>query len=450
MGDRQSIIVTDLGFGDAGKGTVVDYLARKGKVAAVVRFNGGAQARHSVVTPDGRHHAFSQFGSGSFVPGVRTHLSRFMLFDPEQMLTEAKELIEHGITSPFARLSVDEDAMVVTPYHRAANMAREESRGNGRHGTCGHGIGETMAHSIAHPEEVIRAGDLRHSVRLRCLLELARERFCEEFRFDESLLERYFSSIDMERWLSLVTPSFLVERIVTGDRLKQLAREGHLIFEGAQGVLLDEWYGFHPHTTWSTTTSANAITLLEEIGYGGSVTRMGVLRTYMTRHGQGPFVTEDDSLSLVLPEPHNGTDGWQGEFRRGWFDTVMSRYALSVSGGVDSLAITHVDRLASLPDLKVGTSYRFRTYGLSVQERLMLTMVQEKDETVLAGGLKPKTDLMNLSYQEDLTGILKKAEPVYNIYKDQERFLSAIEGELNTPISMVSQGPTFVDKMLRG
>ncbi|MCP9971471.1 adenylosuccinate synthetase [Actinomadura madurae] len=102
-------------------------------------------------------------------------------------------------------------------------------------------------------------------------------------------------------------------RIVGGAHLRRLLRGGTVVFEGAQGVLLDEWHGFHPYTTWSATTFANAETLLAEAG--GTALRLGVLRAYATRHGPGPFVTEDPVLTADLPEPHNGTGRWQGAFR---------------------------------------------------------------------------------------------------------------------------------------
>lgn len=101
------------------------------------------------------------------------------------------------------------------------------------------------------------------------------------------------------------------------------------MFEGAQGVLLDEWHGFHPYTTWSTTTFGNAETLLAEAAM--TATRLGVVRCYLTRHGPGPLVTEDPTLEL--PDPHNGRNEWQGAFRVGHFDAVALRYAIEVAGG---------------------------------------------------------------------------------------------------------------------
>src|SRR5690606_29247276 len=115
-----AFIVVDLGFGDAGKGTIVDYLCRRERATLVVRTNGGAQAGHNVVTADGRHHTFSQLGAGTFVPGVRTHLSRFVVVHPTALAIEAQRLEARGVLDPLARVTVAGDAYVTTPFHQRA------------------------------------------------------------------------------------------------------------------------------------------------------------------------------------------------------------------------------------------------------------------------------------------------------------------------------------------
>src|SRR5687768_17809496 len=125
---RQAILLIDLAFGDCGKGAVVDFLTRRHHAHTVVRFNGGPQAGHNVVTPDGRHHTFAQFGSGTFAPGVRTLLSRFMLIEPYAMLNEAKHLAAVGVGDAMARLIIDRRSPVVTPAQQAANRLRETDR----------------------------------------------------------------------------------------------------------------------------------------------------------------------------------------------------------------------------------------------------------------------------------------------------------------------------------
>src|SRR5688572_22373604 len=119
--ERSAVILVGLGYGDEGKGAWTDYLARTEPVHTVVRFNGGAQAGHNVVLADGRHHTFAQFGSGTFVRGVNTHLSRFMLVNTIRMLKEADELRGLGVGDALARTSVDRRALVTTPFQVAAN-----------------------------------------------------------------------------------------------------------------------------------------------------------------------------------------------------------------------------------------------------------------------------------------------------------------------------------------
>ena len=301
MGGRH-YIVCGLGFGDEGKGSVVDFLCsprRPDPARTVIRFNGGAQAAHNVLTADGRHHTFAQFGSGSFTPGVRTHLSRFVLVDPLALAAEAVHLASAGVPDALDRLTVDRDALLVTPYHQAANRAREAARGRDRHGSCGMGIGEAVRYALAWPGDAPRVADCAAPRALARSLGLLRDRFCDEFGPlggppVDDLCDAYRAFADR-------VP------LVDGGYLRRLLRAGPAVFEGAQGVLLDEWRGFHPYTTWSTTTFANAETLLAEAlldGAGEAAVRLGVVRSYLTRHGPGPFVTEDPTLEF--PEPHNG------------------------------------------------------------------------------------------------------------------------------------------------
>jgi adenylosuccinate synthase len=158
--DPRAILVVDLAYGDCGKGTIVDFLARHTGTRMVVRFNGGPQAGHNVVTPDGRHHTFSQFGSGTFVPGARTLLSRFMLIEPYALLNETDHLRSLGVPDALDRLLIDGACPVITPCHQAANRLRELARGATAHGTCGLGVGEAVQDSLDHRELTLRASEL--------------------------------------------------------------------------------------------------------------------------------------------------------------------------------------------------------------------------------------------------------------------------------------------------
>ena len=152
-------IVVGLGFGDECKGATVDWLCATNDIKAVVRFNGGPQAAHNVITPDGRHHTFAQFGSGTF-HGVPTYLSRYMLVNPFNLVNEAEHLADLGVVDPLRMVWIDQNALLVTPYHRHANRLREDARGASRHGSTGQGVGETRAYAIERPDESPKMGDI--------------------------------------------------------------------------------------------------------------------------------------------------------------------------------------------------------------------------------------------------------------------------------------------------
>jgi adenylosuccinate synthase len=411
--------VVDLGYGDAGKGTVVDWLCSGGQVDTVVRFNGGAQAAHNVVTPDGRHHAFAQFGSGTFTPGVRTHLSSFVLVDPLALVAEADHLTALGVPDALDRLTVDRRALLTTPYHAAANRARETARGARRHGSCGMGIGETVAYALAHGEDAPRAGDCADPATLRRKLTWLHDRLAAELgRLPAPPVDACTDAFGA--FAGRVA-------LVDGDHLRRRLRAGRVVFEGAQGVLLDERHGFHPFTTWSTTTFANVDALLEEAGMPGEAIRLGVMRTYATRHGPGPFVTEDPSLTASLPDPHNAWGPWQRGFRVGHLDLVAARYAIEVCGGVDWLALTHLDVATARDDLRACRAYEFD--GKRV-DRL--------------APLPPG----NLDMQAALTRRLLGARPVYDRVVDG--WDEAVEDGLGVPVALGSFGPTAADKRAVG
>jgi adenylosuccinate synthase len=409
-------IVVDLGYGDAGKGTVVDWLCSPASgqpIATVIRFNGGAQAAHNVVTADGRHHTFAQFGSGSFTAGVRTYLSRFVLVDPLALAAEAAHLEAVGVPGALDRLTVDREALLTTPFHRAAGRAREVARGSDRHGSCGMGIGETARFALEHPAQAPRVADCAAPRTLARKLAGLRDALTAELGpLDAPGVEA----------LGEVYRAFARRvALVDGGYLRQTLRSGGAVFEGAQGVLLDEWRGFHPYTTWSTTTFANAETLLAEAGQDAM--RLGVVRCYMTRHGPGPFPTEDPTLEI--PEPHNRDGRWQGAFRSGHLDAVALRYAIDVTGGVDAVALTHLDAARRHP-LGLCTSYRVGGQRL---------------ERIAPG---PEHDLL---HQEEITRMLLGARAAYE--QPGDSWPAVVEHVLGAPVVLESRGPALADKRLR-
>lgn len=358
----RAYLVAGLGYGDEGKGATVDFLAREYGAGLIVRYNGGAQAAHNVVQPDGRQHTFAQFGSGMFHPGVRTHLSRFMLVNPINQMREEQALREVGITDAWERTTVDPRALIITPFHRAVNRFNAEPGFHNakQENTCGQGIGECREFHLNYGEKALFAGDIKKgwgwtTQKLRFIREtiLGRWRTMPPLVAGEDDLEVCWKWY--KEWPAKI------------QRLSTQTETAPVIFEGAQGVLLDETYGMAGFNTWTDCTFNNALRILDEDGGTDNYIRVGVIRSYYTRHGAGPFPTED--ADLTYPEPHNGDDGYQGKFRRGHFDYVAFARALRIVEGIDMLAINHLDQIQvslgagirSLPSIQAhGPTYKDR------------------------------------------------------------------------------------------
>ncbi len=454
---RQAIFIADLGFGDAGKGSITDFLTRQLSAHTIVRYNGGPQAAHTVVTGDGKYHTFSQFGSGTFLPSTKTLLSRFMLINPLNMLKEERHLRELGITDALQRTQIDRRALIITPFQKAINRLKEIARADNRHGSCGEGIGECMADALKYGDAVLYAGDLQdrtilsqklrylHAIKLNELNELSLPQTEPVRRECAIFTNQHFieDCIDVYRYFS-----DRVEMVDETAIQMLLAQPGAVIFEGAQGVLLDENYGFAPYTTWSTTTFANADTLAQEHAYPGEIIRLGLLRAYSTRHGAGPFPTEDRTLTLTLPDQHNTWNDWQRTFRVGYLDMVAARYAKEVLGQLDYLALTNIDRMAMMPEWKICNSYSYT----GEQTDLSPFFIHEAGNITKINVQQP----IDLVHQENLTQKLWSCTPDYltlpptsgrqYTQEDKESYLSLIEKALEVPIAITSYGPKAEDK----
>lgn len=409
MTGEPHLVVVDLGFGDAGKGATVDWLCSPAAalgVAAVVRFNGGAQAAHNVVA-EGRHHTFAQFGSGTFA-GVPTVLSEHVLVEPIALAAESEQLAALGVRDPLGLLAIDGRALLTTPIHIAANRAREDARGSSRHGSCGRGIGETAWYALEHDAPTV--ADCRTPAVLRAKLDRLAA------HYEQLIGPSAHGHEPIDALVAMYRDFAAAVRISGPDELARAARRGRLVFEGAQGVLLDEWRGFHPHTTWSTVEPRNARAMIA--GLGGSARVLGVTRTYMTRHGAGPLPTE---AALGYPEPHNGTGPYQGAFRQGHLDPILLRYAVAVCGGIDGLVVNHLDMPGTL---RAATGYETPA-GLI---------------TELAPGR-----WRDLDHQQRLTDRLGAARPI----------LTSIDGDpatwlgerLGVPVVLTGHGPDRRDRI---
>lgn len=405
--ERGAIIVVGLAYGDEAKGATVDALASHiPDTVAVARWSGGPQAAHNVVHGP-RHHTFRQFGAAT-LQNVATILMPGMLVDPLMLEVEAHQLEDLGIARALSLVTVDPRCLVVTPLHAALNTAREAARGAEAHGTCGLGIGETIAYDLACqcaagagdlignftvPADIrlgataLRFGDLRDKG-----LTLAKLR--DLYAYAQPLIGGTFDEVT----LPAIAKEFheVASRVRVADThvtIVDALEAGTVLFEGSQGVLLDENAGFHPHTTWTTTTPSRLEGLLRSWGYDPYV--LGLTRSYCTRHGAGPFPTE--SAHVTNPEPHNHGGGAQGLWRQGYLDLTTLRYAATAAGGVDGVAVSHMD-------VTPGHAARWGT-GEDQLTRMLGAM--DESRTALASAATPT--LVPLTSNDDLLNVVQDA-----------------------------------------
>ena len=324
-----------MGFGDEGKGQTVDTLCRAFGAELVIRYSGGCQAGHNVHAIDtgsGKavHHCFSQFGAGTLA-GARTYLSEHVIIDPPAMQAEAEALRKLIGRNPYGLTSVSPYALVTTPYHKAVNRAKEIYRrqaGDNPHGSCAMGVGEARRYWLKYGDDAITAGDLvGSSYRLNAKLNLLQQRMLLRLNDLMSSKPTHWASMlegTCSESVSAVAKLLRDTAPNVGDGYPpSVSNNGVVVFEGAQGALLDEYLGFHPNTTWSTVTPDNAYELANNMHFD-KIHCLGVTRTYLTRHGAGPLPTE--TKTKVSFDDANPKNRWQGVMRFGWLDLVLLDY----------------------------------------------------------------------------------------------------------------------------
>ncbi len=338
-------ITVGLGFGDEGKGATVHHLVKKTGAKLVVRYSGGCQCAHTVKLDDGRTHTFAQWGAGTFA-GAETYLGPQVVVDPVALVKERDALIklkavQYTFSSTKPAVTVHPDALLTNPYFMYLNRLKESIRGVDRHGSCGYGIGEARSYALRYGSDAIRASDTQDYKTLRWKLRLLRDRFLAEIA---EIAERNVSLDDVMPRMK-ISPYCIDVDLIAKQFHRSLEVRDYLprsdepiVYEGAQGTLLDEWHGFHPNTTWSTVTDEHAYSLVPQ---GYDIVTIGVTRAFTTRHGAGELPTEFAPANLV--DVHNPTNDWQGGFRWGHLDLDLLRYAASCQTRLDAVALTWLD-----------------------------------------------------------------------------------------------------------
>ncbi len=345
----QHVTVIGAQWGDEGKGKIVDYLSARADV--VVRFQGGHNAGHTLVI-DGVIYKLSLLPSGIVRPGKVAVIGNGVVVDPTALLDEMDRVQAQGVDITPKRLMIAENAPLILPLHSALDQAAETTRGSGKIGTTGRGIGPAYEDKVG--RRVLRMCDLLDEAVLQARL--------EALVAHHNVLRRGVEMVPLEVAPILTKLKEQAERLKPFIRpvwrdLHRFSSEGkHLLFEGAQGVLLDNDWGTYPFVTSSNTVAGQAM-----VGSGlGSVAPrvLGIVKAYTTRVGSGPFPTEQENdIGQRLGERGHEFGTVTGRKRRcGWLDAVLLRQSVMLSGITD-LVLTKLDVMDGLKTIKLCVGY---------------------------------------------------------------------------------------------
>jgi len=421
-----AVVVVGAQWGDEGKGKTIDYLAEQADV--VVRYQGGNNAGHTVVV-DGLEYKLHLIPSGVLYRDKLCVLGNGMVIDPQVLLQEMAYLRERGISVDNLRIS--DRAHLIFPYHRILDDLFEEERGEKKIGTTKRGIGPAYVDKSARTG--LRVGDLRNPARFSETLRASVET-------KNHLLEQVY------RRPPLDVDTMIEEYLGYGARLEQYIADTSLLvnaaldegkgvlFEGAQGTMLDIDHGTYPYVTSSHPTAGGAC-----IGAGVGPTRLdqviGVAKAYTTRVGDGPFPTElTGPIGAAIQEKGNEYGTTTGRPRRcGWLDALVLRYTLRVSG-LTGLVLTKLDTLAGLDSVRICTAYR-------VQGQVLTEFPSDLD---LLEDCEP--------VYEDLPGWTEdaaEARDYDSLPPELKGFIERVEGLIGVPVVMASLGRQRQETILR-
>lgn len=346
-----NVVVVGAQWGDEGKGKIVDWLSERADV--VVRFQGGHNAGHTLVI-GGKTYKLSLLPSGVVRPGKIGVIGNGVVIDPWALLEEIERLAAQGVVISKENLRIAENATLILPLHRELDMMREAAAGTGKIGTTGRGIGPAYEDKVG--RRAIRVQDLKTIETLGPKVERI---LVHHNALRKGLGEPLVCADKLMADLTDVAPKIL-PYIDTAWQFLDTARANgkRILFEGAQGALLDIDHGTYPFVTSSNTVAAQAATGSgvgpRSVGYV-----LGIAKAYTTRVGSGPFPTElDNEIGNRLGERGHEFGTVTGRKRRcGWFDAVLVRQVCKVSG-IDGIALTKLDVLDGFDEIKVCVGYR--------------------------------------------------------------------------------------------
>ena len=420
--------VVGLQWGDEGKGKIVDIIAENKDI--VVRYNGGANAGHTVVVNDTTF-ALHLLPSGAVRPNIDCVIANGVVVDPQCLTTEIAELANEGI-SLKKRLFISENAHLVLDYHKIEDRLREQSLGKDKLGTTVRGIGPCYADKVSR-NYAVRMSDLREpgklQAKLRSIVDYKNKVFSAVYKAEPISFEQVYEKcrIYAEKFRDYITDTtHFLHKSISGGK--------SVLFEGAQGSLLDL-----DHGTFPFVTSSNSSSLGMSAGCGVPAKMVdefvGVIKAYTTRVGAGPFPTEQDNQTgQHIRERGHEYGTTTGRPRRcGWFDSIAVSYAAAI-GGIDSLALVHLDTLTGLKEIKVCTSYRINgkevTFFPPNSDKLV--QVECVYETVPG-------------WDNDIMGI----KEFDKLPQNAQNYIDLVEKKTGKPVTIVGVGPKRQQTIIR-
>ncbi|HEX9463801.1 MAG TPA: adenylosuccinate synthase [Alphaproteobacteria bacterium] len=421
-----NVTVVGSQWGDEGKGKIVDWLSERADI--VVRFQGGHNAGHTLVI-DGVVYKLSLLPSGVVRKGKLSIIGNGVVVDPWALVQEIESIRGKGVEITPANLKVAENVALILPLHGELDRLRETSRGVEKLGTTGRGIGPAYEDKVA--RRAVRLCDLADPTTLKTKLDdLLRHHDALRRGMDQPPIDR----AAMEQSLAAVAPRVLPFAHPVWQLLDD-ARHANkrVLFEGAQGAMLDVDHGTYPYVT-SSNTVAGAAAAGAGVGPAATGYVLGITKAYTTRVGSGPFPTElTDAVGRGLGERGKEFGTVTGRPRRcGWFDAVMVRQAIRVSG-IRGIALTKLDVLDGLPELKVAVAYKRHGQTLSY---LPAAAVQQAE-------VEPVYETL-AGWQESTKGARSWAELPATAVK----YIRRIEELIGAPVALLSTSPERTDTIL--
>ncbi|MBK9294794.1 MAG: adenylosuccinate synthase [Oligoflexia bacterium] len=415
------IVVVGAQWGDEGKGKVVDVFSSQADI--VVRYQGGNNAGHTLVV-NGQKTVLHLIPSGILHKRCTCIIASGVVLDPEVLITEINALKEKGILTNPRQLLIADGATLIMPYHKIIDQSREERLGREKIGTTGRGIGPAYEDRASRKAVLFR--DLFDSEALKQKLTVALEE--KNFLIENFFRSRPLSVAELHDKYMELGRQLEVHRIDDPGLMISLAmkKKKKVLFEGAQGTLLDLLHGTYPFVTSSNTVAGGACT---GTGLGPSSVKkvIGITKAYTTRVGTGPFPTElHDDIGELIQKKGSEFGATTGRRRRcGWLDLVALKYAIRVNG-LTSLSLMKLDVLTGLDELKVAVGYKYK--GKKITDFPTSAKVLE--------GVEPIYKSFK-GWSKDIDGVSKKSE----LPKEAKDYISFIEKQVGIGCDIISTGP---------